>query len=170
LASADELQARKLQDAEKKIQSALIAAQNQLERRPIVVATTPTRQRFDAEKVRILRQTLLGILARYGRRMENLPENERLLLVVEAPAARSSRVAAPGRVSASVPPVADVLEERELGQRERALVYNLYQGLVAAPLGRPQTLDRYLISVDKADLMTEKTVEELEGRIREIRY
>lgn len=41
--------------------------------------------KYDAEKVRLLRQSIIGALAKYGCRMEHVKDSERILVVVEAP-------------------------------------------------------------------------------------
>ena len=100
---------------------------------------------YDAEKVAAFRERLIATIAAYGHRLEHLPPEERVLIIVESP------------------------EHGFVGGFAPALAYlNDLQRSKSAPVGTSSA--RYQISVHKKDLVAGASGKSIEPAITETKY
>jgi hypothetical protein len=109
-------------------------------------AVKPGNAKYDAEKVRMLRQSVIVALAKYGCRIEHVKESERILVVVEAPK--------------STP-----LQLGEVTLPESVRVW-----LKPGSERKGASVDSLLIAIKKADVKSSVTPEQLQGKVEEIHY
>jgi len=138
---------------------------------------------YNAEKVRMLRQSVVAALAKYGHRIEHVKESERILVVVEAPKStplQLGEVTLPdsvrvllkldsaARKGAGIGGVAGVGGAEESGRAPSGSS----DGPLRLNLSWPPNIDKdsLLIAVKKADVMSSVPSEQLQGKVEEIHY
>ncbi|MBI4558277.1 MAG: hypothetical protein HY706_11905 [Candidatus Hydrogenedentes bacterium] len=156
-------------------------------------AVSPDRG-FDADKVQKLRQAIVGALAKYAYRIEHVKESERILVVVEAP-----KCGAPVTSQESKLEELGQLEvlQRRAGVRGGGgfgggagggggfggafgIGGGGFGGGFSVKGGKPVSFgfswaaaegkDCLLLAVNKADVASALTPEQMEGKVQEVRY
>ncbi|HIJ64848.1 MAG TPA: hypothetical protein HPP77_02770 [Candidatus Hydrogenedentes bacterium] len=124
----------------------------------------PPSSGYDPEKLRALRQAIIGALAQYGHHMENVEDSERILVIIEAPkASHSAELPERRRVLAGGRDGEVTIESGSVNGVPIRSVYRL-------PAGTPRGRDRLLIAVQKSGVLEAKTFQQLDSKVEEIRY
>jgi hypothetical protein len=138
--------------------------------------------RYDAAKVEAMRHALIEAMAGYGSRMENLPDAERILIVVEAPKSLAVEIGWEAKNFAGnvkLPETVVTRGRRASGGGGGAIGggggFGYGGGMGGGGFGMggfasTAEKDRYLLAIRKSDLSAETTYESLEGKVEEIRY
>ncbi len=102
---------------------------------------------YDPEAVKSLRVTLIEVLAQYGHRLEDLPEDEQILFVVTSSSASAVRF--------------DSVFIRS-GEGEEGT-----EILLPGAAAKSGSRDQYLLSINKADVTAKRAPEEIEDKLTE---
>lgn len=116
---------------------------------------------YDPETLRTFRGAIIETLAKYGHRMAHVEKSERILVVVEAPRFVGERMqyGGAGGIGARG-------HYGGLGGNDNGGVITWAVGGLGGAFGR----DRLLIAINKADLTSPITSEQLEPKVQETRY
>lgn len=143
---------------------------------------------YDAAKVDQLKNALIGAVAKYGHRMTELPDNERILLIVDAPAGAFLRrierkeiirrdgdgKAAEKRESEERREEKEEVKEevkKEIKSQKRIIIRRHDPDVLFIRRGdRPFERDRLLLSINKADVKAEITGDALAPKVQERLY
>lgn len=143
---------------------------------------------YDAQRVEQLRRRIIETLAKYGHRMTSVENSDRILVVVEAPAASSGgrsyrrRVEVIGDAKRVITLQTPELESRpdrpprpprppRSEFRQRGGLSNAQQILYTFNEGRrPGPRDRMLLTVDKSNLRGAMTYGDLVDDVQEVKY
>jgi hypothetical protein len=136
------------------------------------------RSPYDAAKVGAMRHALIEAVASYGSRMENLPDGERVLIVVEAPKPLAFETGWEAKnFSGNAKPAEMVVTGGGSGGMggfgTGGFVSGMGGGMGMGFMGGfPPTSerDRCLLAIKKTDLNAETTYESLEGKVEEIEF
>ena len=132
--------------------------------------------RYDAEKVEKLRSAVIGTLAKYGHRLDAIPADERILIIVEAPRSERRRE---GKGDAGDKSAAEIALRGVLGETQlRVFQDGAPDGRGNSRDSRPyfagfrtgEAKDRLLFSVTKSALTAEMTADALKPVLEEVQY
>lgn len=143
---------------------------------------------YDPVKVSTLTHSVIETIARYGHRLEHLPKTERLLVIIEAPRARTRQNVSFGGAGLHGveglhgvnAPKADVkkfvtrdvvVETRQKNRVVREEVKRIrVPGVLWNPSRGRSEPDRRLLTFNKSDLTKETNYDDIKNRVKQVDY